>query len=104
MVMSDWWAVHAAGYQDAGLDLDMPGTDGWFSSSHLSASDPARVDDMAERVLAPMVGVGVAQITGTAPYNCVPPNCDDLYYHANASSDAHVALARRAAAGESLRV
>ena len=75
----------------------MPGTDGYFSSAHLQASDPARIDDMAERVLAPMIGVGVAQISGTAPYNCVPPNCDDLYYHANASSEEHVALARRAA-------
>jgi beta-glucosidase len=24
-VMSDWWAVHDAGYEDAGLDMDMPG-------------------------------------------------------------------------------
>ncbi|GMI10032.1 hypothetical protein TrLO_g15347 [Triparma laevis f. longispina] len=96
-VMSDWWAVHDAGYQNAGLDMDMPGDDGYFSSDNLDASDEGRIDDMATRVLTQMKKVGLLGIGDSPakfPNLCdIPNDCDDLYFNATATSPSHSSLA-----------
>ncbi|GMH83616.1 hypothetical protein TrVE_jg11379 [Triparma verrucosa] len=96
-VMSDWWAVNEVGYQNAGLDMDMPGDDGYFSSDNLDASDDGRIDDMVTRVLTQMKKVGLLGTDdqpAAFPNLCdIPGDCDDLFYNATATSAAHEALA-----------
>ena len=57
-VMSDWWAIHSAGYQFGGLDMDMPGNDHYFKKENL-IQDPGPIDDMVTRTLAAYATPGV---------------------------------------------
>jgi len=92
-VMSDWWAVHDFAYQNAGLDLLMPGNshaaDGgrdYFSPAALEAtSEPGVVDGASQRVLGQLVKLSAT---------CTPPHCDHMLIGAVATSPEHVALAR----------
>ena len=47
---------HDDGYQNAGLDMDQPGTDGWFDPSHLT-TNLTTLDDMATRVIGALIAV-----------------------------------------------
>ena len=99
-VMSDWWAVHDVDYPNAGLDMDMPGDDGNFGDANLERLDPAVVDDMVARIVGGMMEVGLmAEEEGgnvKFPSLCeIPDGCDDLYFNETATSDEHVALARK---------
>jgi len=95
-VMSDWWAVHGFGYQNAGLDMLLPGnrmlTDGshdFFSPDNLAkTSEPGVVDTAADRVLA--------EVLRAVP-TCTPPYCGQEMLRARATSDEHVALSRQIA-------
>eukprot|EP00929_Paragymnodinium_shiwhaense_P078301 TRINITY_DN40562_c0_g3_i2.p1 TRINITY_DN40562_c0_g3~~TRINITY_DN40562_c0_g3_i2.p1 ORF type:complete len:812 (-),score=107.97 TRINITY_DN40562_c0_g3_i2:963-3398(-) len=108
-VMSDWWAIMSplqslgrfipkvGDAARAGTDQDMPGTDaGYFAEPVLKSLQGDRLDHMAERVL-----LGAARsIAWRAPEEqCrVGCNCDALLYEVNATSAAHVGLARTLAA------
>ena len=95
-VMSDWWSVHDYGYQNAGLDMLMPGNtmeseggNDFFSSAALQAtSKPGVIDQVSKRVLRQMV---------QATPKCTPPHCDHLLLHTVATSDEYFSLARRIA-------
>ena len=71
----------------------MPGTDGMFDAQELEDGLPdgdAQLDRMTRRVLEGMLSVGALdEETCTAPCNC-----NHLLYHVNATSEAHVTLAR----------
>lgn len=94
-VMSDWWALRDYPCKSAngGVDQDMPGTDGMFDAQELEDGLPdgdAQLDRMTRRVLEGMLSVGALdEETCTAPCNC-----NHLLYHVNATSEAHVTLAR----------
>ena len=86
---------HDDGYQNAGLDMDQPGTDGWFDPSHLT-TNLTTLDDMATRVIGALIAVDAFD----HPV-CVPTGkgeCDHFLYEANASTPEHTALARTLAA------
>ena len=57
-VQSDWGATHSGAKSAmAGLDMDMPGPDSYWGSNLVAAVNagtvtPARLDDMATRILA----------------------------------------------------
>ena len=96
-VISDWGASHATSDLSAGLDVEMPmdvddGAAGghWFSPEALRAAPPSSVDSAALRVLAAMDRVGLR----SRDY-CAAPCEREL--SADATSDAHTSLARRAA-------
>ena len=92
-ITSDWGAVHADGYEQAGLDMDQPGTDGFFAPAKLEA-DQAALDDMAARVITALITVDAFDNSV-----CVGGvNCTHFLYEANATSDAHAELARTIAA------
>lgn len=57
-VMSDWWAIHAPGYQAGGLDMNMPGNDHFFDAKNM-VGDMSIVEDMVTRIFAGMIEVGV---------------------------------------------
>ena len=91
-VLSDWYATHSAAPAAlAGLDQEMPG--GFYFSAALQAAVAAgalplaRLDDMARRVLTPVLALGLAADPPSAARNIL----------ANASSAAHSALARELA-------
>ena len=99
-VMSDWWAVHDVDYPNAGLDMDMPGDDGNFGDANLDNLNDGVVDDMVGRIVGGMIGVGLmAEEEGGEvkfPSLCeIPDGCEDLYFNKTATSDEHVALARK---------
>ncbi|HWZ89286.1 MAG TPA: glycoside hydrolase family 3 C-terminal domain-containing protein, partial [Polyangiaceae bacterium] len=88
-VMSDWGATHSAeASANAGLDLEMP-LGQYFSQLEgaLSAGSvaPARLDDMATRILTSLVRVGVLDDPPSGGPSSV------------VATSAHAALARRAA-------
>jgi beta-glucosidase len=62
-VMSDWWAVHATDPSaNAGLDMEMPGSDFWatLGTSVTSKTVPqTRLDDMVRRILTSMFKRGL---------------------------------------------
>jgi beta-glucosidase len=94
-ITSDWAAVHDDGYQNAGLDMDQPGTDGYFAASKL-VGDNATLNDMATRVIGALIDVGALD----DPV-CVPTGageCDHYLYEANATSPEHAEMARSLAA------
>lgn len=88
-VMSDWYATHSAlGSALAGLDQEMPG--GFYFSDALSAAvqsgslPSARFADMVERVITPILALGLARDPPTASRNIFT----------NATTASHNALAR----------
>ncbi len=89
-VMSDWGATHSAvAAANAGLDMEMPGAL-WFgaeleSAVRLGTVPEVRLDDMVRRILTSAARVGLLED---------PPIEAPL---AVATSDEHVALARRVA-------
>jgi beta-glucosidase len=85
-LMSDWFATHSSlPAALAGLDLDMPGTDGWFNASALDLLPAARLDDMALRLLLPRAALEL---------NADYPGAPGRNLSAPATSAAHAALAR----------
>jgi beta-glucosidase len=64
-VMSDWGAAHSTvAAANAGLDMEMPGGDGFFGSALAKAiADgkvrPARLDDQVRRILRSMMAAGL---------------------------------------------
>jgi len=88
-VMSDWWAVHNTSYQDAGLDMDMPGNDGYFSKDTLT--DPERLDNMVTRIVTTILKVGMTE-------KCAAPDCTSFLEKVVATSEDHANFARAIAA------
>lgn len=99
-VMSDWWALHSSGAASAGVDQAMPGNDGYFDREKLAALPEAEELQikMATRVVRGMLSSG-AWNTSACTAGC---DCKPLLYDANATSDAHVQLARRVAAASAV--
>lgn len=95
-VQSDWWATHEMSL-NTGLDQEMPGignakVGSFFNESTLNASQESHVDESASRVLAVIYKLNLA-----ATAKCTPPECGS-WLAQNVSTDAHVKLARSAAA------
>lgn len=100
-VMSDWWALSTKQGASAGADQDMPGNDGFFSNSSLSVLPPARLNDMATRVLTGMAMSGAWK--GAETNQCrVGCNCGPMLYGVNATSTVHTTLARTLAANSAV--
>lgn len=97
-VMSDWDALQSRRAARAGTDMDQPGTDGFFSEEALATLPPARLDDMATRVLSGMARIPAFREPRPETSCRAGCNCSGLIYNTMATSDAHLALARRLAA------
>lgn len=99
-VMSDWWAVHSSSAAALGVDQNLPGNDGYFSPGRLPRGDAPtpRVSAMARRVLTGMLGSGAFD-TAVCTVGC---DCDPYIYGVNATSAAHVTLARRIGASSAI--
>jgi len=96
-VVSDWWAGHDWWESvQAGLDVMMPGNDGKYTRKHLHRmpqSDEREVA-MVTHVLYGMLASGALN-SSLCTAGC---DCEPILYGVNATSDEHVALARRIAA------
>eukprot|EP00928_Gymnodinium_smaydae_P037442 TRINITY_DN25992_c0_g1_i1.p1 TRINITY_DN25992_c0_g1~~TRINITY_DN25992_c0_g1_i1.p1 ORF type:complete len:838 (-),score=104.78 TRINITY_DN25992_c0_g1_i1:517-3030(-) len=102
-VMSDWWAMATDKGARAGTDQDMPGSDGFFSNSTLSALPPSRLDDMATRILTGMSSSGAWTSVSKEGDSCrAGCNCGPLLYGVNATSSEHSTLACTLAAGSAV--
>ena len=99
-VMSDWWALHEEAAAAAGVDQDMPGTDGFFDPPRLAAlpESDALEARMATRILRSMLASG-AYNNPLCTQGC---DCERFFYGVNATSDAHAALARRIASSSAI--
>jgi len=100
-VMSDWWALSTNKGASAGADQDMPGNDGFFSNASLSALSPARLDDMATRVLTGMAMSG-AWLDAKTKQCRVGCDCGPKLYGSNATSAEHTTLARTLASNSAV--
>jgi len=89
-VQSDWWATHGSSAVKAGLDQDMPGTDGYFKASELRKLDVDATDEAVRRILASMYHMDLFNST-----KCAAPA--KAFISRNASTDSHRALARKIA-------
>jgi len=77
-VMSDWWATY--GFTAVhGLDQNMPGNPSgepgdvlFFNTTNLDTLSDAKLDNMVERILTPMLRYGLLQNP-----TCTPPNCGE---------------------------
>ncbi|KAH3756653.1 glycosyl hydrolase [Pelomyxa schiedti] len=62
-VMSDWGATHSVGSANAGLDMEMPGSDYFGTSLANAVADgtvpESRIDDMATRILRSSFAAGL---------------------------------------------
>lgn len=96
-VQSDWWALRSTSAARHGVDQAMPGNDGYFYEYRLAREiSDARLDLMAQRVLRGMLSSGAFDSdTCTPGCDAAHRGCNHLMYEANATSAAHVALARR---------
>ncbi|CAE8717633.1 unnamed protein product, partial [Polarella glacialis] len=96
-VMSDWWALTGPEAAAAGTDMDMPGNDDNFAKHKLDSLPAGRVEEMVMRTL---IGMRRSGAWSEPPsFDCrVGCDCGDSLYSVNATSDEHVALARRIAA------
>mmetsp|Transcript_17584 Transcript_17584/g.54970 ORF Transcript_17584/g.54970 Transcript_17584/m.54970 type:complete len:630 (-) Transcript_17584:32-1921(-) len=93
-VVSDWGATHETAVEK-GLDVDMPGSDGWYSPSRLAEVPADAIDQAVARVLRPLSRLDRA--------GCAPgPECAALLYGVNASTPAHRRLAERIATNATL--
>ena len=96
-VVSDWWAVHDFTRSvDAGLDVAMPGNDGYYSPSRLRRMprSHAREIAMVKHVLYGMLSAGALD-ESQCTAGC---DCEPFLYGVNASTPEHITLARTIAA------
>ena len=100
-VLSDWWAVSSPCAASRGLDQNMPGNDGSFDALHVLGANTdgeQTLRTMATRVLRGMLAAGDSPLGALAAPTCaVGCDCGPTLREANATSAAHVALAREVA-------
>eukprot|EP00913_Durusdinium_trenchii_P018109 g17017.t1 len=90
-VMSDWGAAHSTAFS-AGLDMDMPGNDNFYTFQAISQASQSSVNASIRRILASMYHLRLDQ----GDPGCTPPLCiNDLAKDVQQKAD--VPLARRIA-------
>jgi beta-glucosidase len=87
LVMSDWWATHSTSVAE-GLDMDQPGTDGWFAGPKLYAVPRNAIDEAARHVLTAMYRLGLERRPGCTEPDCVASQAS------NQTGELHRSLAR----------
>lgn len=96
-VVSDWWATHDyKASVAAGMDVSMPGNDGFYSPAHLEGLKDAAAKEI-QMVTHVMYGM-IASGSFDDPKCTAGCDCKPLLYGVNATSSAHDALARTIAA------
>lgn len=96
-VMSDWWALQSGRGPSAGTDMDMPGSDSYFTPVALDSMPSSYLDGMVSRVLIGMARSGAWRSRQTVRICRAGCDCDGLLYGAIATTPDHVALARQLA-------